>query len=324
MDLSLIVDNLLNAPVLFFLLGAAAAWVKSDLEFPSPIPKLLSLYLLLSIGFRGGVELAHGGLSVGVLTMLGACIAMALLVPLWSFFIVRLRLDAANAAAIAATYGSVSAVTFVTAVNFLRQTNVPFGGHMVAAMALMESPAIVVGIVLARMNDRDNSGPSSFSWGKVFHEAFLNGAVVLLLGSLVIGAITANKDAKSLAAFVEHPFKGVLCLFLLDMGLVAARRMGDLQRSGLFLGLFAVAAPMAHALMGIGLAKLIGASMGDALLLAVLSGSASYIAVPAAVRLSLPKANPGLFVPMALAITFPFNVVLGIPLYLSLIQRWWT
>ncbi len=324
MDPSLILDNLMNAPVLFFMLGAIAAWSRSDLEIPNPIPKLLSLYLLFSIGYRGGVELAEGGLSGYVIGMLAICVVMALLTPVWCFFILKRRLDVPNAAAIAATYGSVSAVTFITAASFLNQLEVPYGGHMVAAMALMESPAIVIAIILASLYSDSREGqPAKMRWGRLLHEAFLNGAVLLLLGSVLIGAMT-HHDAKSITPFVEGPFKGVLCFFLLDMGLVAGRRMGDLRKSGLLLVGFSIVAPIAHAFIGIGLARAFGASPGDALLFAVLCGSASYIAVPAAVRLSLPSANPGLFVPMSLAITFPFNVILGIPLYMSVIQKWWS
>ena len=320
MTLQLVFDNLANAPVLFFLLGLAAVWLKSDLDVPQPVAKLLSLYLLMSIGFRGGYELATSGYSREVLMALLICGIMATAVPVWSFVILRWKLDATNAAAIAATYGSISAVTFITASSFLDQQHIPYGGHMVAAMALMESPAIVISILLARrFADPNEPGSEEFHWGHVLREAFLNSAVLLLLGSLLIGLLTGEKGWEGVKPFMDYPFKGVLCLFLLDMGLVAARRMSDLRKSGPLLIGFALIAPLVHAGIGILLAHALGLAKGDALLLAVLCGSASYIAVPAAMRLSLPKANPGLYVPMALAVTFPLNVTLGIPAYLAAI-----
>ena len=329
MDVGLVVDNLLTAPVLFFGLGAAATLVRSDLEVPQPIRKALSLYLLLAIGFKGGVELAESGVQTHVLTTLAACVGMAAAIPVWTFYLLRRRVDVADAAAIAATYGSISAVTFIIATDVLRQQGIAFGGHMVAGMALMESPAIVVGVVLMRHHTpRETSegesggGGARQGWGKVLHEAFLNGAVVLLMGSLFIGMVTGHRGFESVKPFIDAPFKGVLCLFLLDLGLIASRRAGGLKRSGPLLVGFAIIGPVVHALMGIAVAKVLGLGVGDALLLAILCGSASYIAVPACARLVMPPANPGLFVPMALAVTFPFNVAIGIPLYLAIIKAW--
>ncbi len=325
MDFSLIVNNLIAAPILFFFLGMLATLVRSDLEIPQPVARFLSIYLLLAIGLHGGVELAHSGLTGHVLATLGTAVASAALVPVACFFVLRLKLDTANAAAIAATFGSISAVTFITACNFLTDQKVPFSGHMVAAMALMESPAIIVGVLLARMfaSGDDPEAGKAFDWKHLLREALLNGAVFLLLGSLVIGYFTAHKDWESLRPLVDQPFKGVLCLFLLDMGLVAARRLKPLRQSGAFLIGFAIISPFCQALLGIGLSKMLGLSPGDALLMAILCGSASYIAVPAAVRLAIPKANPSFYVPLALAVTFPFNIAVGIPLYFSLIQKVW-
>lgn len=323
MDVGPVLDNLLTAPVLFFMLGAFAACVRSDLEIPNPVPKLLSIYLLFAIGFHGGHELAKSQITGQTAIVLAVCVAMSLAVPVWSFFILRLRLDVSNAAAIAATYGSISAVTFITATSFLSQQQIEYGGYMVAAMALMESPAIVVAILLARKFDRERDGNGQvipIDWGHMLRDAFLNGAVVLLLGSLLIGRVTGDDGWASVKPFVHDPFKGVLCLFLLDLGLVAGRRMGELRSCGAFLLSFALVAPLAHGMMGVGIGLLLNLSTGDSLLLAVLFGSASYIAVPAAIRIALPRSNPGLFVPMALAITFPFNVVIGIPLYLAVIR----
>jgi hypothetical protein len=325
MDVGLLFANLLSAPVLFFVLGMVACLVKSDLDVPQPIPKLLSLYLLISIGLKGGVELAQAEASWGVFAGLGAGVAMSFIVPIWTFALLKKRLGVADAAGIAATYGSISAVTFIIAASFLDSRGQSYGGHMVAAMALMESPAIIMGILLAsRFADRDATGQrKKVRWGRLLHESAFNSAVLLLLGSMIIGTLIGKEGFADIRPFVYDPFKGVLCLFLLDMGLVAARRLGDLKRAGPLTVIFGLAAPPIHAGLGISLGYILNLSPGDTLLLAVLVGSASYIAVPAALRLSLPKANPSLYVPMSLGLTFPFNVVLGIPLYWAVIAWAW-
>jgi hypothetical protein len=299
-----------------------AVLVKSDLEIPSPLPKLFSLYLLFAIGFKGGVELIKSGLSREVVLIILAAIMMACVVPIYTFFILRLKLDLYNAAAIAATYGSISAVTFITAGSFLQQLDIAYGGYMVAALALMESPAIIVGLILVKLFTQDQ-GDRDFSWSEVLREAFLNSSVFLLVGSLIIGLLTGEHGWEVLSPFTQEMFYGVLTFFLLDMGLVAAKRIKDLQSTGLFLIGFAILIPIVNAGIGIGLAKLIGMSQGDALLFAVLCASASYIAVPAAMRMTVPEANPSLYVSSALAITFPFNIIVGIPLYLYVINLFW-
>jgi len=321
MDTALILSNLLNPPVLFFFLGMLACFIGSDLEVPQPLPKFFSLYLLLSIGFKGGVELHKSGLSPQVAWTLGAAILMALAVPLWTFFVLRRKLDAANAAAVAATYGSISAVTFIAATSFLVQLGIASGGHMVAAMALMESPAIVVGIALARWMRKSDG--SAFSWAHLIRDAFANGSVLVLCGALVIGLLTGESGGKALAPFTGDIFRGMLCLFLLDMGLVSARRLGGIRQLGLFPVAFATLVPLANAGLAIVIAHWLGIGRGDALLFTVLGASASYIAVPAALRLAVPEANPGLYVTMSLAVTFPFNIILGLPIYLSVINRFW-
>lgn len=322
MDTSLIINNLVHPPVLFFFLGMVATFCKSDLKIPDPLPKLFSLYLLLAIGFHGGVELRKTGLTHEVVFALSAGMGMAVIVPMYAFFILRLKLDVYNAAAIAATYGSISAVTYITAVTFLQTLGLEPGGYMVASLALMESPAIVIGIILARMfapkKENDENG---FSWSAVFREAFLNGSVLLITGSLLIGLASGEEGWDTLKPFTKDIFKGMLSFFLLDMGLLAAKRIGDLKSAGFFLPLFAIAVPVFNACIGIVVAKFIGLQPENALVFSVLCASASYIAVPAAMRLSLPEANPSLFVPMALAITFPFNIIVGIPLYYYLIKR---
>ncbi|WP_310483072.1 sodium-dependent bicarbonate transport family permease [Chamaesiphon sp. VAR_48_metabat_403] len=328
MDTSLILSNILNPPVLFFFLGMLAVFVQSDLEIPNPLPKLFSLYLLVAIGFKGGHELYESGLNPLIISTLLAAVWMASIVPLYSFFILRLKLDNNNAAAIAATYGSISAVTFITASSLLDKIAIPYGGHMVAALALMESPAIVVGLILVRVfnkkaanESKDEEESAETSWTEVLREAFLNGSVLLLIGSLVIGVLTGGDGWAKVHLFVEKDlFYGALMFFLLDMGLVAARRIQDLQKTGMFLISFAILMPVANALIGILLAKVIGMGEGNALLFAVLCASASYIAVPAAMRMTVPEANPSLYVSMALAITFPFNIIVGIPLYLQTIK----
>ncbi len=324
MQSGLILQNLLSAPVLFFFLGVLAVLVGSDLEIPSPLPKLFSLYLLLAIGFKGGLELAHSGLSSLVLLTIGAAVAMSLLVPLTSFLVLRTRLDPANAAAVAASYGSISAVTFITAESFLTILQIHFDGFMVAALALMESPAIVVGVVLAKLAGSHGGQAQPLRWREVLQEAFLNGSVFLLIGSLVIGYLVTVFSPSGLVRmepFTDKLFYGALCFFLLDMGLVAAQRLQDLRRAGAFLVGFAVLAPLVHAVLGLLLSRLLGLGVGDALLFMVLCASASYIAVPAAMRMTVPEANPSLYISSALGVTFPFNVVVGIPLYLALAQR---
>ena len=321
MNADLILSNILNPPVLFFFLGMIAYGLKSDLEVPHPLPKLFSLYLLLSIGFKGGVELNHSGLTSQVIFTLGAAIMMSVLVPLAAFFILKRKMDVPNAAAVAAAYGSVSAVTFIAAVSFLGQLGISFSGHMVAAMALMESPAIIVGITLARLLGPQRQG--RFQWKPLLHDAFCNGSVLLLMGSLLIGILTGAKGGESLAPFTNDLFKGMLCLFLLDMGLASGRQLGGIRKLGALPVGFATLVPFVNALLGIGLAWGIGLDRGDALLFAVLCASASYIAVPAAMRLALPEANPGLYVTMALALTFPFNIVLGLPCYMAIISKLW-
>lgn len=320
MDGSLILFNIFNPPVLFFFMGMMAVFLKSDLEIPQPLPKLFSLYLLLAIGFKGGYELAESGINTQIALTLLAAIVMASIVPVYTFFILKIKLDAYNAAAIAATYGSISAVTFITASSFLEKLHIPYGGHMVAALALMESPAIIVGLILVRVFTQHHDDQEGFSWGKVLHEAFLNGSVFLLVGSLIVGLLTGDKGWEKLQPFTQGIFYGALTFFLLDMGIVAARRIKDLKKTGSFLISFSVFIPVANAIFGILIGKFLGFGTGNTLLFSILCASASYIAVPAAMRLTVPEANPSLYVSMALALTFPFNIIIGIPLYMEIIK----
>lgn len=323
MDVSLILSNILNPPVLFFFLGMIAVLVKSDLEIPVPIPKLLSLYLLFAIGFKGGVELIKSGVTQEVIITLVVAVLMASLVPIYTFFILRLKLDVYDAAAIAATYGSISAVTFITASAFLTELSIPFDGYMVAALALMESPAIIVGLILVNLFSQDPEKSREIAWSEVLKEAFLNSSVFLLVGSLLVGVLTGEHGWKVLEPFTQGLFYGMLTFFLLDMGLVAAKRIKELQKIGVFLVAFATLIPILNASLGILIAWAIHLSQGNALLFAVLCASASYIAVPAAMRITVPEANPSLYVSTALAVTFPFNIIVGIPIYLYIIQFLW-
>lgn len=322
MDVGPIASNVLSPPVLFFFLGMLAVFLKSDLEIPQPLPKLFSLYLLFAIGFKGGSELVKSGVSQEVVLTLLAAIMMACVVPIYTFFILKLKFDLYNAGAIAATYGSISAVTFITAGSFLSELGIDFSGYMVAALALMESPAIIVGLLLVKLFAIDKQD-GDFSWSEVLREACLNSSVFLLVGSLIIGALSGEKGWKVEEPFTQEIFYGVLTFFLLDMGLVAAARIKDLGKTGAFLISFSILTPIVNAALGILIAKLIGMPQGNALLFSVLCASASYIAVPAAMRLTLPEANPSLYVTAALALTFPFNIIVGIPLYLYGIEMLW-
>ncbi len=325
METSLVLQNLLSPPVLFFFLGVLAVLVGSDLEIPSPLPKLFSLYLLLAIGFKGGVELAHSGLGGQVLPTILAAVAMSLVVPLYSFLLLRTRLDLYNAAAIAATYGSISAVTFITAQSFLGVLGLPFDGFMVAALALMESPAIIVGLLLVKLaGPQKRPDDGAMGWGAVLQEAFLNSSVFLLVGSLVIGVLVASfspQGVEKMLPFTDKMFYGALSFFLLDMGIVAAQRLGDLRRAGPLLIGFAVLMPLLNALIGVTIARGLGLNQGDSLLFMVLCASASYIAVPAAMRMTVPEANPSLYISTSLGVTFPFNIIVGIPIYMVLVKQ---
>ncbi|BDG59726.1 sodium-dependent bicarbonate transport family permease [Caldinitratiruptor microaerophilus] len=320
---ALMAENLVSPPVLFFLLGTTAALLKSDLSFPRELSSALALYLMMAIGFRGGAELAHAGLSEQVVQTALAALVLGFLLPGIAFLILtRLgRLDPVNAGAIAAHYGSISAVTFITTTNFLTFLGVGYESYMVAMMALMEAPGIVSGILLARafstQPDRAVTNRTVFLRSLV-REALFGGSVIVLLGSFAIGILTGKEGTELLKPFVHDLFPGALALFLLDMGLTAARRLGDFIRLGRFLLGFGVVMPLIGGSLGVLGGRLVGLSPGGATLLAVLAASASYIAAPAAVRLALPGANPSLSITLALGVTFPFNVLVGIPVYYTL------
>jgi hypothetical protein len=324
MDIELISNSLLGAPILFFLFGFVAVVLKTELELPQALPKLLSTYLVVAIGLKGGMELNGHGLSQDSWIVLGLAFVFSVIVPLYTYLLLRKKTSPENAAAISATYGSVSAVTFITAVSALEGLNISYHGHMVAAMALMEAPAIVIGVILARYFSGDSAtednGQPRQSLLSLVASALKHGPIVILLGSLVIGRLASPKSATLIKPFFEGMFPGVLCLYLFEMGLSAAKRLVALNVFDRFLCGFAVGVPVVNATLAILAAFTCGLTQGDAFLLCVLCASASYIAVPAAMQLAVPKADPGLYMTMALAITFPFNVAVGIPLYLTIIR----
>lgn len=318
MDLHLLIDNLTNPALLFFALGIFASQVKSDLKIPENSSKFISLYLLLAIGFKGGQELAHSSFGSDIIWAVVLGIALAIIVPFYTYYILRIRFNVHNAGAIAAAYGSVSAVTFVTAISYLEIEQIPFGGHMVAVMALMEAPSIIVGVLLMRIYSNGKKSASEIL--ALLKHAITNGSVLLILGSLVIGYFANEAQAADIKPFTTDIFKGFLAVFLLDMGITSGKQIGALLKKGWFAFLFAIIIPLVNGMVVAALTRFVPMDTGDRFLLAILAASASYIAVPAAMRIAAPKANPSLYLPMALAITFPFNITLGMPIYMCIIQ----
>jgi hypothetical protein len=315
-------QGFLDPAILFFVFGMAAGAARSNLEIPPQISRFLSLYLLMALGLKGGFALAESGLTAEVSISLGVAIALACIVPLLGYLVLRRFLNGFDAAAIAATYGSVSAVTFITAVQYLDQRSLPYGGHMAAAMALMESPAIILAVVLANwVRQRQNTAGQNAPLGHVLHESLTDGAQLLLLGAMVVGILSGDAGEAAMKPFAGDLFKGMLSFFLLDMGLLAARNMGQLRGKSPWLLVYAIAAPLAHAALALVLCAAFGVAAGNAALLMVLAASASYIAVPAVIRQAIPEANPSLYFGMSLGLTFPFNILLGIPLYVQLAHR---
>lgn len=319
MDFTSLFTNFTNPVLLFFILGIVASRLRSDLEIPAPIAKFLSLYLLLAIGFKGGQELRSSAWSAEIGWSLLAGLVLAAVIPLHSFFLLKRKLPVQDAAAIAAAYGSVSAVTFVAAVGFLDGRAIDFGGHMVAVMAFMEFPAIIVGVLLLRLFETDaKDDPEAHGMKAVLRHSLTNGSVVLLVGSLLVGLASDKTMAEGIKPFTNDIFKGFLALFLLEMGLVCGRSLASLISKGLFPVGFALVAPLVHGSLVAWGSGFFLEEAGNRFLLGVLAASASYIAVPAAMRLAAPKADPGIYIPMALAITFPLNLAAGFPLYFYL------
>ena len=315
--LTLAASNLLSPIILSFILGLSAALARSDLSVPEAAAKAISLYLLFAIGFKGGASVAAHGIDAKLIATVGAGLVLSFGLPFIAFGLLRVmtRLSRIDAAAVAAHYGSISIVTFVAATSVLESRLIPAEGYMVAVAAAMEAPAILSALWL--VSRRNGAAPEPGLW----REILLNGSIVLLIGAFAIGMVTGEKGLADISSFIVAPFKGVLCLFLLDMGLVAGRGLRE-QRSGLGIGAvaFAVLMPLIGGGIGLALALLIGLSTGGTALLMVLAASSSYIAVPAAMRVALPQANPSIYLTLSLGVTFPFNLTLGIPLYVALAQ----
>ena len=318
MNQQLLLDNLTNPALLFFALGILAVKLKSDLEIPSTTSKFISLYLLFSIGFKGGQELSHSEFSTEILLTIIFAILAAILIPVYVFLISKRKLGLENAGAIAASYGSVSAVTFVTALNFLETLSIKSDGHMVAVMALMEAPAIIIGVLLIRSSSQKVAHDQSLK--SIFIHSLTNSSVLLILGSLIIGYLANEKAAEGIKPFTNDLFKGFLIIFLLDMGINSARKLEDFFKHGWFVSLLAVVVPLINGCVAAYLSQFVTSSEGNRFILAILAASASYIAVPAAMKISVPNANPSIYVPMTLAITFPLNITLGMPIYLAIIE----
>ncbi|MEZ6017635.1 MAG: sodium-dependent bicarbonate transport family permease [Planctomycetota bacterium] len=307
--------NLLSPMVLFFVLGLGATLARSDLRVPEAMAKGMSLYLMLAIGLKGGASVAHHGVDGTLLAALLAGLVLSALLPLVAYRLLTWTsgLPRVDAAAVAAHYGSISIVTFLAACQSLDGRGVAYGGYMVAVAAAMETPAIIMGLWLGRRGD------ASAATAGTLREVFLNGSIVVLIGSFAIGWVTGKEGLASVAPFVVEPFKGVLCLFLLDMGVIAGSGLREARKSlTLPVVLFGLYMPLVGAGLGLAAALLIGLSTGSAALMTTLAASASYIAVPAALRLALPEARPSIYLPLSLGVTFPFNLTIGIPLYLTL------
>jgi hypothetical protein len=310
--------NLLSPVILCFFLGIAATLVRSDMRFPEQLYHGLSIYLLLAIGIKGGVALVASPGS-GVWIALIAATALSAATPLWCYPILRFmgRMNQANAAAVAAHYGSVSVVTFLAGISFLQAIGESYEGFLPAMVAVMEVPSIVVALLLA---NRSRSSERS-SWTQSVRTVLTGKSVFLLLGGLVVGLLSGETGLAKVEAFFVAPFQGVLCLFLLEMGMVASRRFGDLRKVGPFLLAFGILLPAVHAVLGIYIGELCGLTRGGSFILGILAASSSYIAAPATIRLALPEASPALYLTSSLAVTFPFNLTVGIPLY-YLISGW--
>jgi uncharacterized protein len=318
MNYDLLIENLTNPALLFFVLGILATYLRSDLQIPANSSKFISLYLLFAIGFKGGQELSHETFNQEIALSMLFGIFISLLIPLYTFFLLKRKLSVYDAGAIASAYGSVSAVTFVTAVSYLEAQQLALNGHMVAIMALMESPAIIMGLVLISIFNKDEN--EKIEKRKAIKHSFTNGSVLLILGSLVIGFLANAKQAEGIKPFTNDLFKGFLSIFLLDMGITSGKKLKAFFSFGWFPIIFALLIPLLNGCLVAIISEHITHDLSNRFIFAVLAASASYIAVPAAMKISVPKANPGLFLPMALAVTFPVNITIGMPIYFLLVQ----
>ena len=319
MNYDLLIDNLTNPALLFFILGIIAVYLKSDLEIPPNSSKFISLYLLFAIGFKGGQELSHEAITMETGWSILFGIFISLIIPLYTFFILKRRLNVYDAGAIAAAYGSVIAVTFVTAASYLESQQLILHGHMVAIMALMESPAIVMGLLLISVFNKDEN--EIIKKRTAINHSFTNGSVLLILGSLIIGFVASAKQAEGIKPFTNDLFKGFLAIFLLDMGITSGKKLKAFFSFGWFPIIFAILIPLINGCIIALISAYVTSDITNRFMFSVLAASASYIAVPAAMKISVPKANPGLFLPMALAVTFPINITIGMPLYFLIIQN---
>jgi len=314
----MIVDTLTSPVILFFVLGFVAAALKSDLTIPEAFAKAMSIYLMAAIGLKGGVEVSKSGITAEIMVAAAAGLALSFLLPVIAFAFLRSigKLSKVDAGAVAAHYGSVSVVTFVTAIELLTGDGLSPAGYMVAVLALMETPAIISGLMLARWGET-TSGESN---GPPWHEVLTNASVMLLVGSFVIGAIAGSDGFAAVKPLFDTGFRGVLCLFLLDMGLIAARRLMQSRKMTLRLVFLAILLPLVNGTIGTAVGTFIGLDVASAAALGILAASASYIAVPAAMRLALPQADPGIYLSMSLGVTFPFNIIFGISIFAALAQ----
>jgi uncharacterized protein len=319
MNFNLLLENLTNPALLYFILGIVAVYLKSDLEIPQNSSKFISLYLLFAIGFKGGQELSHETITSEILWCMLFGISIAIIIPLYTFFVLKRKLNVFDAGAIAAAYGSISAVTFVTAVSYLESHQISIHGYMVAIMALMESPAIIVGLVLITLFNKEKS--SKFNKSEILRHSFTNGSVLLILGSLIIGFLASDKQAEGIQPFTNDLFKGFLAIFLLDMGITSGKKLKSFFDHGWFPFAFALLIPLVNGSLFAWISCFITADVSNRFIFSILAASASYIAVPAAMKITVPKANPGLFLPMALAVTFPVNITIGMPLYFFIVQN---
>ena len=319
MNYNLLIDNLTNPALLFFVLGIIAVYLKSDLEIPANSSQFISLYLLFAIGFKGGQELSQEVFTMEIGWSMLFGVFISLMIPIYTFFILKRRLNVFDAGAIASAYGSVSAVTFVTAVSYLESQQLSLHGHMVAIMALMESPAIIIGLILISIFNKDES--NTIKKRSVLKHSFTNGSVLLILGSLIIGYVANAKQAEGIRPFTNDLFKGFLAIFLLDMGITSGRKLKAFFSFGWFPIIFAILIPLINGCIIAMLSSFVTEDITNRFMFAVLAASASYIAVPAAMKISVPQSNPGLFLPMALAVTFPVNITIGMPVYFLIVQN---
>ncbi|MEM8696041.1 MAG: sodium-dependent bicarbonate transport family permease [Pseudomonadota bacterium] len=315
--MDIVIATLTSPVILFFILGMLAAFARSDLAIPEAIAKGLSLYLMAAIGLKGGVAVSESGFTPDLALAAIAGVALSFAIPYFAYALLTGfgKLDRINAGAVSAHYGSVSVVTFVTASEIFTGQSMGPAGYMVAVLALMETPAIISGLMLARRGEKRENGN-----GGLLHEVLLNASVVLLMGSFAIGLVAGPVGFEPIAPLFQIPFTGVLCFFLLDMGLVAARRLVEARAMTVRLTTLGILFPLINGTIGTVLGTMIGLDVGSTAALGVLAASASYIAVPAAMRMALPEADPGLYLSMSLGVTFPFNIIFGIPLFAALAQ----